>query len=195
MARRTRIEEVGYYHILNRGVERRDVFLCADDKDKFVEIMGESASLYHFVVHSFCLMDNHYHFLLETKEKSLSLLMKQINSRYSIYFNRKYKRVGHLWQGRFKSWYVYDQSYLYSLIKYIESNPVKADITAKIGDFRYASSYFLKPFLINAPVMQCLDSKLLVQLQSTIGLLGKDENIVNEKDQEHLSALYKAKFD
>ena len=195
MPRRIRVDEVGYYHIINRGVERRDVFLCADDKDKFIDVIDESASLYQFVMHSYCLMDNHYHFLLETKEKNLSLLMRQINSKYSIYFNRKYERVGPLWQGRFKSWYVYDESYLFSLIKYIESNPVKAGVTEKIGCFNYASSCFLRHSSVNAHKMRCLDLDLLIQLHCAVGLLEQDENIVNEKDAEHLSALHKAKFE
>ena len=195
MARRLRVEEVGYYHIINRGVECRDVFLCADDKDTFIEIVDESALLYRFVVHTFCLMDNHYHLLLEIKENNLSLLMRQINSRYSIYFNRKYERVGPLWQGRFKSWYVYDKSYLYSLIKYIESNPVKAGLAEVIGDFCYASSYYLRPSTTTAQVIKCLDLRLLEQLNATVGLLGKYKDIVDERDQEHLAVLHNAKFD
>ena len=195
MPRRIRVEEVGYYHIINRGVERRDIFLCDDDKDKFIEIVDESASLYYFVIHSYCLMDNHYHLLLETKKKNLSLLMRQVNSKYSIYFNKKYNRVGPLWQGRFKSWYVYNESYLFSLIKYIESNPVTASITEKIGRFRFSSSHFLNLSAGNVRVMEYLDSKLLTGLHSAIGLLGRKEDIVDEKDAEYLSALHKAKFD
>jgi REP element-mobilizing transposase RayT len=97
VARRVRVEEIGFYHVINRGVERRDIFLCDDDRDRFIKIIDESAMLYKFSVHCFCLMDNHYHFLIETTERNLSLLMRQINSKYSIYFNKQYKRVGPLW--------------------------------------------------------------------------------------------------
>ena len=132
MARQLRVNEIGFYHIINRGVERRNIFVDEDDHDKFIKIIDESALIYRFIMHSFCLMDNHYHFLIEITDKNLSLIMRQINSKYSIYFNNKYKRVGHLWQGRFKSWFVYNDTYLYSLIKYIELNPVKAGMTQKV---------------------------------------------------------------
>ena len=190
MARRVRIEEIGFYHIINRGVERRNIFLDDDDRDKFIKIIDESAETYSFIMHSFCLMDNHYHFLIETSSKNLSLLMRQINSKYSIYFNKKYERVGPLWQGRFKSWFVYDESYLFSLIKYIELNPVKAGVTHKIGDFKYASSFFLK----KRSKMQCLNLNMLINLDKSTGLLGETENIINEKDEKSISNVFQAKF-
>ena len=82
-----------------------NVFLKESDFEKFLEIVDEDAEIYQFSIHSFCLMNNRYHILLKTTNVNLSLIMKQINSRYGIYFNGKYKRVGPLWQGRFKSWY------------------------------------------------------------------------------------------
>lgn len=146
MARRTRIEIAGFYHIINRGVEQRTIFLEDKDRFKFMEVITESIPTYKFTLHAYALMPNHYHLLFETVYENLSLIMRQINSRYSIYFNKKYKRVGPLWQGRFKSWFVQDEAYLRSLIKYIEYNPVKAGMTQKIGEFKWASRFSL-PFL------------------------------------------------
>lgn len=80
--------------------------------------------------------------------------MRQINSKYSIYFNNKYKRVGPLWQGRFKSWFVYDEFYLGILVRYIEYNPIKANITKKIGEYRWAMSSKNNHY-------NCLDFKLI----------------------------------
>jgi len=140
MPRQLRVEEIGFYHIINRGVERRDIFLDDEDHKKFLEIVEEASEVYGFVIHSFCLMNNHYHLLLQTQDTNLSLIMRQINSRYSIYFNNRYKRVGPLWQGRFKSFFVYDENYLTSLIKYIEYNPIKANLTQSIGQFRWSMS-------------------------------------------------------
>jgi len=111
-----------------------------DDHIQFLEILEESAEVYNFDIYSYVLMDNHYHLLIKTSALNLSLLMRQINSRYSMYFNRKYKRVGPLWQGRFKSWYVYDEQYLKSLVKYIEFNPIKANMVKHIGEFHWAMS-------------------------------------------------------
>jgi len=148
MPREPRIDEVGFYHILNRGVERRTVFFEQEDYERFLEIANESASTYKCVLHSFCLMPNHYHLLVENKEKNLSLFMRQINSKYSIYFNNKHKRIGPLWQGRFKSHYIYDEHYLTTLVRYIEFNPIKAHISKHIGEYRWAMSS--KPVLFSS---------------------------------------------
>ncbi len=75
---------------------------------------------------------------MQVKNENLSIIMQKVNSRYSMYFNHKYKRVGPLWQGRFKSWCVYDEDYLQTLVRYIEFNPIKANITKKIGEYKWA---------------------------------------------------------
>ena len=140
MPRLPRYTEIGYYHLINRVVEKRDVFLDNDDHRMFLSILEEHEIIHHFVTHAYCLMSNHYHLLIEIKLKNLSLLMQQINYKYSIYFNNKYNRVGHLWQGRFKSWFIYDVNYLHTVTKYIEQNPIRAGLTNKIGEFSWASS-------------------------------------------------------
>jgi REP element-mobilizing transposase RayT len=140
MARKKRIESIGFFHIVNRGVERRKIYMDEADHIRYLKILQESSEVYHFEVYAYALMDNHYHLLLKTTSLNLSLLMRQINARYSIYFNKKYKRVGPLWQGRFKSWYVYDERYLKSVVKYIELNPVKANIARKVGEYRWTMS-------------------------------------------------------
>jgi REP element-mobilizing transposase RayT len=92
-------------------------------------------------------MPNHYHLLFEMKDENLSLVLKQLNQKYTWYFNRKYDRVGTLWQGRFKSWFVRDEKYLTVLIKYIERNPIKAGLCAQIGEFPWASAHTEDPNL------------------------------------------------
>ena len=92
---------------------------------------------YKVNVHDYCLMDNHYHLLIETTQENLSLFMRQINANYAIYFNKIYKRTGHLWQGRYKSWYVVNDEYLYMLFRYIEHNPVKAKMTQTAGEYPF----------------------------------------------------------
>jgi REP element-mobilizing transposase RayT len=140
MPRKRRIEKIGFYHIINRGVAKTNIYLNDEDYQRFLEIIQDASTEYSFEIYSFCLMSNHYHLLLKTKYENLSSLLQKINSRYSIYFNNKYKRVGPLWQGRFKSWYVYDESYLKALVKYIEYNPIKANITKNIGEYKWAMS-------------------------------------------------------
>lgn len=125
MARRPRLDLDGFHHIVNRGVARNHIYKCDGDKEKFLEILCKSCHTYKVNVHDYCLMDNHYHLLIETTSQNLSLFMRQINANYAIYFNKKYKRVGHLWQGRYKSWYIFNEAYLYTLFRYIEHNPLK----------------------------------------------------------------------
>ncbi|MGM0520233.1 MAG: transposase [Campylobacterota bacterium] len=126
------------------------------------------------------LMNNHYHLLLKTTDLNLSIFMQKINSRYSIYYNNKYKRVGPLWQGRFKSWFVYDELYLKALVKYIEFNPIKADITKKIGEYKWAmSSSNVKCLMLNFELVENInfDKEL-------------DENELKKIDE-----LYRAKLE
>ncbi len=143
MPRRPRVDIPGFYHIINRGVEQRVVFFEKEDFKKFEELLCSYASNFEINLHSFSLMSNHYHLLLETKNEELSKFMRQINMNYAIYFNKKYKRSGHLWQGRYRSWYVTDEAYLYSLILYIEQNPLKAKIIDNIGEYPYQSAYYI----------------------------------------------------
>lgn len=144
MARRPRIEIPGYYHIVNRGVEQRVIFEEPADYEYFEELMCFHMKSYSIVLHNYCLMSNHYHLLIEIRQENLSKFMRQLNMHYAIYFNKKYNRTGHLWQGRFKSWYVSSEAYLYTLMCYIEQNPLKANIVNALEDYPYSSyGYFL----------------------------------------------------
>ncbi len=141
MPRKPRLEIAGYYHIINRGVEQRVVFTEMEDYEYFIELLCFQSKNYGVTIHNYCLMSNHYHLLVEIHHENLSKFMRQLNSNYAIYFNKKYKRVGHLWQGRFKSWYVTDEAYLYTLILYIEQNPLKAGMVKNVTDYPYSSAH------------------------------------------------------
>lgn len=130
---------VGYYHIVNRGVEQRIIYKEHEDFEIFLTMLCSACKIYNVQLHGYVLMNNHYHLLIETTQENLSKFMKHINASYAIYFNKTYKRSGHLWQGRFKSWYVTDETYLYTLISYIHNNPVKAKIVNKAEEYRYSS--------------------------------------------------------
>ncbi len=144
---------VGYYHIINRGVEQRKIYKDSKDFEMFLELLCSGCQVYNVQLHAYALMDNHYHLLVETKAENLSKFMKHINGSYAIYFNKKYARSGHLWQGRFKSWYVTDDAYLYALINYIEYNPVQVKMIRKLGRYKY-SSY--SSFIEKVEPIRCL---------------------------------------
>jgi len=159
MPRKPRIEIVGYYHIINRGVEQRVIFKEVEDYEYFKKIMCLYAKNHNITIHNYCLMNNHYHILIELTQENLSKYMRQLNMNYAIYFNKKYKRVGHLWQGRFKSWYVTNEAYLYTLMCYIEQNPLKANIVKDIKEYPYSSYHnFLKD-----DIPQCLKNSWIIQ--------------------------------
>jgi len=160
MPRKPRIDIPGFYHIINKGVGGRVVFYKKEDFNKFEKLLCYCTESFDITLHSFCLMSNHYHLLLETKDDNLSKFMRQINMNYAIYFNKKYKRSGHLWQGRYKSWYVTDEAYFYSLILYIEHNPLKASIINDIGEYPYQSAYYI---LNNLELPVCLKNSWIVK--------------------------------
>ncbi len=189
MPRKNRIEKIGFYHIINRGVARNSIYHDDEDFTKFLDIVQEASDEYGFEIFSFCLMPNHYHLLLKTTDLNLSILMQKINSRYSVYYNNKYKRVGPLWQGRFKSWYVYDELYLKSLVKYIEYNPIKANITKKIGEYRWAMSSSNV-----VPQGHFLTGQCLMLNFELIDVVDFSANITDSELQE-IDAVFSAKFE
>ena len=160
MPRKPRIEIAGYYHIINRGVGQRIVFKETDDYEYFEELLCFYAKSYNITLHNYCLMSNHYHLLIEIQQENLSKFMRQLNGNYAIYFNKKYKRTGHLWQGRFKSRYVTDEAYLYSLMLYIEQNPLKAKIVKELDEYPYSSYHY---FLDIQNIPECLKQSWIVQ--------------------------------
>jgi len=97
MPSKLRVDFAGYHHVINRGVNRCDVFYHSNDKDMFLQIINKTAEIHKVILHTYVLMDNHYHLLIETQEENLSSFMRIVNANYAQYFNRKYKRSGHLW--------------------------------------------------------------------------------------------------
>lgn len=141
MPRKERIVEPGIYHIINRGVERRDIFLESHDYSFMLDLLSKLTKDYKVIIHCFCLMTNHYHILLETKESNLAKAIQFLNDKYAKYFNKKYNRIGHLWQGRYKSYSLYDDAHFWIVVKYIERNPIKANIVGNVASYKY-QSYF-----------------------------------------------------
>jgi len=141
MARKNRIKEIGFYHVINRGVARKDIFIEPDDYDKFLDLLLDMKKTYNIVIHTYCLMTNHYHILLETYEENISQAIKFLNSFYAMYFNKKYKRSGHLWQGRFSSYFLYDDAHFWVVAKYIERNPISASMVENIKNYKYQSFF------------------------------------------------------
>ena len=127
MTRPLRIEFPGaIYHVTSRGNARRKVFLDDDDREAFLAILSWVIERFKWVCHAYCLTDNHFHLLIETPEGNLSRGMRQLNGVYTQGFNRRHRKVGHLFQGRFKAILVERDSYLLELARYVVLNPVRA---------------------------------------------------------------------
>ncbi len=104
MARPLRVEYAGaYYHVINRGNNQEKIFLNDRDREKFTEYLQKASERFSIRIHTYCLMSNHFHLLVETPEPNLSVAMQWINVSYAAYFNRKRGRHGHLFQGRLKA--------------------------------------------------------------------------------------------
>lgn len=126
MARPLRIQYPGaVYHITCRGNARQIIYKDNKDRKAFLEILNESQKIYGIKIYSYVLMINHYHLLLETPKGNLSDYMRHLNMRYTSHYNRRYKKVGHVFQGRFKGILVDKDTYLTILSRYIHLNPVK----------------------------------------------------------------------
>jgi putative transposase len=126
MARALRINIAGgWYHILNRGIERRKIFTTAEDYRHFLELVGQLPERYRVTMHGYVLLPNHYHLLMETPEGNTSAAMHWLNVSYSVWFNRRYGRVGPLFQGRFKSVLVENGAWALGVLDYIHLNPVR----------------------------------------------------------------------
>ena len=114
--------EYNTYHVIQRGNERKNIFLFDEDRERFIETLLRMKEKYNFLVYTYCLMDNHYHLIIYDNGNDISQLMKSINTSYAIYFNRVYKRCGHLFQDRFRSELIEDDNYLLEVSRYIHNN-------------------------------------------------------------------------
>jgi REP element-mobilizing transposase RayT len=132
MARPLRIEFPGaVYHVTSRGDRREAIFVDDEDRHALLEVVGQGLSRFDAEVLAYCLMGNHYHFVLHTRQANLSLLMRHINGVYTQTFNRRHGKVGHLFQGRFKAILVDRDAYLLEVCRYVELNPVRARMVYK----------------------------------------------------------------
>jgi len=140
MSRPLRIEFPGaLYHVTSRGNARRKVFLHDSDREAFLVTLAWVVERFKWICHAYCLMDNHFHLMIETPEANLSRGMRQLNGVYTQRFNRRHRKVGHLFQGRFKSILVERDSYLLELARYVVLNPVRAKMVKTADDYAWSS--------------------------------------------------------
>ena len=151
MSRSLRIVYAGaFYHVTSRGNERKAVFRTHRDREKFLSYLESATERYRAVVHVYCLMNNHYHLLIETPSGNISQIMHHIKTAYTAYFNTKHERSGHLFQGRYKAIVIDADEYAREVSRYIHLNPVRAGLIEKPEEYRW-SSYQYYIFKSGAP--------------------------------------------
>ena len=143
--------ESGIYHIMLRGINQQQIFEDHEDYDKFLTILKECKAICEFKLFAYCLMGNHIHLLLQEGTESLEQVFKRVCGRFVYWYNTKYRRVGHLFQDRFKSEPVDSEEYFWTVLRYIHQNPLKAGLCKRVEDYSYSSysEYFNKSTFVD----------------------------------------------
>lgn len=140
MVRKPRVQFSGaLYHVIGRGNQQQDIFLNDEDYSRYVGYLSDYHQRFHFILYAYVLMPNHIHLMLETGEVPLSKIMQCLQLRYEQYFNRKYRKNGHLFQSRYKSILCDRDTYLLELIRYLHLNPIRAGIVTHPVDYLWSS--------------------------------------------------------
>ena len=122
-----------------RGINRQNVFEDEEDKEKFLQTLSHYKAISEYKLFAYCLMSNHIHLLIKVEKENVDVILKRIAGSYVYWYNWKYKRSGHLFQDRFKSEPVDDDSYFLTVLRYIHQNPVKSGLCKEVLDYQYSS--------------------------------------------------------
>ena len=133
------IEPNLWHHTMNRGQNGREIFLDDEDRERFLDLVGDCGKRWNVWVNAYCLMSNHYHLLLHDEDGRLDRAMRHIDGVYTQWFNRKYRRDGALMRGRYRSRVVQSERYLVEVVRYLHMNPVDAGLAERAGDYEWSS--------------------------------------------------------
>ena len=142
MARRPRLFAAGVlYHVIVRGNQRQKTFTAESDYQAYIERLARYRKKYDYVLHAYCLMPNHVHLLVESSQQPLAKFMQGLQQSYSQYFNRRHRKTGHVFEGRYKAILCQKDQYLLQLIRYIHLNPVRAGMVRSPKRYRYSGDH------------------------------------------------------
>jgi REP element-mobilizing transposase RayT len=187
-----------------RGNERKDIFYDEEDRYKLLNILEHKKDISQCEIYAYCLMNNHVHLLVKENKETISKFMKRVNVSYAYYFNRKYNRIGHVFQDRFKSEPVEDEAQFLAAIRYIHNNPVKAKLVKDCANYNW-SSY--KSYILGSNQNVLVDHKLIlsifsedkdkgIQLFKEFSLLGVDEDkFIEIADKEAKEITIRGRFE
>lgn len=169
MTRQARIRSnSGIYHIMWRGANRQEIFHDDEDCSTFLGIIEKYKKKSGIGIYAWCLMDNHVHLLLREGNESISITMKRVGVSFVQYYNKKYDTIGHLFQDRFRSESVENNKNLFTVIRYIHQNPVKAGLVKRVDEWRWSSclgyygkEYYPKKLLDDEPILIKISPNML----------------------------------
>ena len=189
MSRPLRIEYPdAWYHIMNRGGRYEAIFEDKNDYSIFLDLLQETIDIFHVKVSAFCLMQNHYHLLIQTPEANISRSMRHINGVYTQRFNKIHGYDGHLFRGRYKSILIDADSYLLQVMRYIHRNPITAGLTENLN-YTWSSH---KAYLSDAKKWNWVSRDKILKMLSGNKALQKIvyRDFVKESDNDDFSAIY-----
>ena len=158
MPRTFRTHSPGFYHLVNRGVGLREVFLTDEDRLFFINFLCDLSHDMSFKLHEYALISNGYNLLVETIHENLSEIMRTLNGAYARYFNQRTGRRGHVWEGRFRSWRIEDASMVLDILSYIESLPEYTGSVTDRVSYRYAC---YRQFTGKDEILPCLKDSIV----------------------------------
>lgn len=186
MARPLRIEYAGaFYHVTSRGNERKAVYRSQRDREKFFSYLASATERYRAVVHVYCLMDNHYHLIIETPSANLSQIMHHINGAYTTYFNTKHARSGHLFQGRYRAILMEADAYAKEVSRYIHLNPIRAGFVENAEKYRWSSCQY---YTVEKKAPEWLKRDFI------LGYFGKRQKAAMKRYQDFLHAVMNQEY-
>jgi len=194
MARKPRVHfENALYHVICRGNNKEGVFLNEEDKKEYLDVIKRYKNKYNFRVYAYCIMDNHAHMLIEVEYTPLSKIMQGIQQVYTLKYNKKNSRSGHVFEQRYKSILCDKENYLLALIKYIHENPWKAGLTEGLN-YKWSSHQNY----INRKISNLVDVDNILMLFSEnkakailfyMNFMNKEQQIENAKEYEYREML------
>ncbi len=193
MSRPLRIQYPGaWYHVMNRGRRREDIFSKKEDYVAFIEVLKETVSAWNIKIVAYCLMPNHYHLLVQTPEGNLSRCMRHINGVYTQRYNRRNRHDGQLFRGRYKSILLDSDNYLTVLARYIHRNPLRAGMVNRLEDYAWSShqGYLSKSLKWNWLYKEAF-FELLTDVKSS--RLREYKEYMNEEDSTEIVSVFSKK--
>ena len=187
MARKPRIEfEGAFYHVLTRGNQKQKIFRDTGDFQKYLDILAKYKDKYKYYLYAYILMNNHVHLLIETQKVPLSKILQGVSQSYTLHFNRRYKTVGHLFQGRYKAILCDRDEYLLALIKYIHLNPVRAGIVKTPDEYQWSSQH---------KYAEKTDGRDIIDTDQVLMMFSEDKTTARKLYREYMGDGLSAKKD